>query len=118
MEITCKFGGSGSDCREGGCEKDWWERLDTQIGKLGWMSKSAEGTDVEKGWTTTTRNLKCFGVEKADSSLTTPKLCPEEQRPLVGDPLKKALGAPCTQNDGRVPWSAFTRQLLAGEAQR
>jgi len=58
------------------------------------MSKSAEGTDVEKGWTTTTRNLKCFGVEKADSSLTTPKLCPKEQRPLVGDPIEQSAWGP------------------------
>ncbi len=36
----------------------------------------------------------------SDSSLTTPRLHPKEQRPFFGDPgLKKASVAPCAQND-------------------
>jgi hypothetical protein len=36
------------------------------------------------------RKFVCYGKQKAtaDSSLTTPKLHPKEQRPLFGDPGK------------------------------
>jgi hypothetical protein len=45
------------------------------------------------------RIRRSFQGATADPSLTTPKLCPKEQTPLFGDPLKKALGAPCVQDD-------------------
>jgi hypothetical protein len=31
--------------------------------------------------------------------LTTPELCPKEQKSLFGDPLKKTFGAPFAQDD-------------------
>jgi len=40
---------------------------------------------------------------RAGFRLTTPKLCPNEQRPLIGDP-GTTFGAPFAQNDSAVLW--------------
>src|SRR5579872_6386119 len=44
----------------------------------------------------------CSVSGTGDSSLTTPKLHPNDEDLSLGTPVKKALGAPCTQNDSRV----------------
>ena len=70
---------------------------------LGMTSVFAIAVQSPGTWT-----LSDFREAKADSSLTTPKLRPKEQRPFFGDPgLKKAIGAPSNQNDGLASVNGF-----------